>query len=320
MHHTSKFLRLIFFTSLMALFICPMVGYGQSASAPASAADTSKEIRFLVIGDWGRDGEGYQQKVANEMGKTAKQMSCNFVISTGDNFYEDGVKSVTDPQWKTSFEKIYAAPSLMIPWYVVLGNHDYRGNPQAQVEYSKTSTRWIMPARYFTVTKNIDDSTRVQFFFLDSTPFVESYRKKNNYTANVSTADTKAQVRWLDSSLAASTAQWKLVVAHHPVYSASPKHGNTMELIQEVKPLLEKYHVQAFINGHDHDLQHLKSGTISYLTSGGGSEGRETGHNDMTLFSKGSAGFMTAVLSAKKMAIQFIDYKGKMLYEAVIQP
>lgn len=69
-------------------------------------------------------------------------LGIEFIISVGDNFYTNGVASVDDPMWKTSFEDIYKGANLFIDWYPVLGNHDYRGNPQAQIDYSKRSRRW----------------------------------------------------------------------------------------------------------------------------------------------------------------------------------
>jgi len=83
------------------------------------------------------------------MGETAKALDAAFVISVGDNFYEDGVASIDDPKWKTSFEDVYTAPSLQIPWYVALGNHDYHGNTQAQLDYAQASKRWNMLGRWY---------------------------------------------------------------------------------------------------------------------------------------------------------------------------
>lgn len=77
------------------------------------------------------------------------------MISTGDNFYESGVDSISDDKWQTTFEAIYDAPALQVPWYAVLGNHDYGGSAQAQIDYSKKSRRWTMPDRYFQIDRTL---------------------------------------------------------------------------------------------------------------------------------------------------------------------
>jgi tartrate-resistant acid phosphatase type 5 len=51
------------------------------------------------------------------MGEVGKKLDADFVISTGDNFYEDGLTGVYDPAFNESFIDIYAAPSLQIQWY-----------------------------------------------------------------------------------------------------------------------------------------------------------------------------------------------------------
>jgi hypothetical protein len=76
------------------------------------------------------------------MGKAAHTVEADFIVSTGDNFYPSGVASVQDPLWKRSFEDVYTAFSLQEEWYPVLGNHDYDGDAQAQIEYSRISRRW----------------------------------------------------------------------------------------------------------------------------------------------------------------------------------
>lgn len=46
--------------------------------------------------------------------------------SPGDNIYEEGVESVTDPLWSSRYCSVYTDPSILdIPWYAILGNHDY---------------------------------------------------------------------------------------------------------------------------------------------------------------------------------------------------
>jgi len=51
------------------------------------------------------------------MGIIGEKMDIDFVISTGDNFYDDGLKGVDDPAFDDSFTNIYTAPSLQKQWY-----------------------------------------------------------------------------------------------------------------------------------------------------------------------------------------------------------
>jgi hypothetical protein len=78
--------------------------------------------------------------------------SNRFIISVGDNFYPKGVKSVDDPQWKTTFEDVYSAPSLKCRWYIVGGNHDEYSNISAQIAYTIKSPRWFFPNYYYRET------------------------------------------------------------------------------------------------------------------------------------------------------------------------
>jgi acid phosphatase len=80
------------------------------------------------------------------------------------------------------------------------------------------------------------------------------------------------QLAWLHATLAASTARCKLVFGHHPVYSASPFHGDTLELQHCLLPLLQMHQVQAYICGHEHDLQHLAVDGLDYIVCGAGAD------------------------------------------------
>src|SRR5262249_54738469 len=162
-----------------------------------------------------------QRAVAAQMAATASSMRAAFIISTGDNFYPNGVTSDSDAQWKKTYEDVYTAPALQVPWYVALGNHDYRGDPDAEAAYSARSRRWEMPARYYTSTIAVDDTTKAEFFVLDTSPFVEKYKTEASYAGQVGPVATAPQLHWLDSALRVSKAQWKIGVGHHTIYSAS---------------------------------------------------------------------------------------------------
>jgi len=295
-----------------AAAVAALPGVSRAAAAPA--------LNFLVVGDWGRNGSDHQSDVAMQMGATAASLGGQYVFSVGDNFYEDGVQSAADPQWRTSFENIYTASSLQIPWYVALGNHDYRGVPQAQLDYAKTSARWRMPSRYYKVAGSSLGAPHVDFFVIDTSPLVHKYRDNvhSAIAANVASQDVHAQFTWLDRELGNSTAPWKLVVGHHTVYSGGSGHGDTPEMQELIEPLLEKHRVQAYIHGHDHDLQHIRRGDIDYLCCGAGSEVRPVKSIDGTLFCESRSGFAAFHSEPTALTVEFRDYTGKVVHQAGI--
>jgi acid phosphatase len=289
------------------------------AAAGVGWAATPKALTFLSTGDWGMDGAYFQRQVGHSMAAWAEHLDSRFVVAVGDNFYNAGVQSVSDPHWKDSFEDVYSAKSLQTPWYAILGNHDYGGVPQAQIDYSAVSKRWRMPARYYTQSMRTPDGSAVDMFFLDTTPMVNGYRDRKDDSpirANVRSQDVAAQLKWLREALAASRAPWKIAFGHHPVHSGG-QHGDTRELVAQVKPLFERYGVQAYICGHDHDLQLINRG-VTYVCTGAGANTRPVASIQGTMFNSTRAGFTTYRLSAEQLAIDFIDNTGAVQHSATI--
>lgn len=274
-------------------------------------------LNFVVVGDWGRKGTPNQRAVADGMARVAERLDGRFVVTTGDNFYDQGVSSLHDPHWRESFEDVYASPALQIPWYVVLGNHDYQGCVQAQLDYGQSSPRWRLPARYYAVEQAIDATATALLVFLDTSPFVSRYQVEGpEYMKSLRGQDVDVQLAWLHATLAASTARCKLVFGHHPVYSASPFHGDTLELQHRLLPLLQTHQAQAYICGHEHDLQHLAVDGLDYVVCGAGAEHRETGWRHDSRYSVSTLGFSTVLLTAERLRIEFYNAQGQRLYNA----
>lgn len=287
------------------------------AALPTLAAQAAAPaLPFVLIGDWGRHGKDNQTDVANQMGKTAAAMNSRFVVSMGDNFYENGVTGLDDPYWQTSFEDIYTADSLQTPWKIILGNHDYRGNVQAQLDYSNHSKRWQLPARYYSVTEQLPDGGKADFFYLDTSPFLSQYR---GTTTDISGQDTAAQLAWLDKALGTSTARWKIVIGHHPIYTALTGPGHDQpELMAHIDPILRAHKVKIYINGHDHTLQSTTIYGVTYVTNGAGSATYEAGPAGRNGFLSSNHGFMTCQLSSEKLDFSFVDMTGATLYGQTI--
>lgn len=283
-------------------------------------AATPKPLSFLATGDWGQEGHHQQGAVAMRMGETAARIDSQFVVAVGDNFYDAGVASVNDPHWKALFEDVYTAKSLQTPWYAIFGNHDYGGVPQAQIDYAADSRRWKMPARYYKLSGAKIGLPGVDLFAIDSSPLVHQYRDKVDapIAANVKGQDTEAQLAWLDRELGASTARWKLVYGHHTIRSGGSGHGETPELVALVRPLLERHGVQAYINGHDHDMQHISDGGVDYICCGAGSEVRPVRAVKGTKFCVSRSGFGAISVDRHTLSLQFRDYTGATVYSADI--
>ncbi|MBN2445048.1 MAG: metallophosphoesterase [Spirochaetales bacterium] len=263
-------------------------------------------LNILAIGDSGSGTEN-QRAVSDWMNGYALENQVTAVILAGDNFYENGVTSVDDPLFASRFENMYDRNLSDIPFYPVLGNHDIRGDIDAQILYSDSNPRWKMPSLYYCFTYTLADATKIEFIALDSNIIMEGN----------SLADS--QDEWLHEVLSVSDADWKIVYAHHPLYS-NGDHGNNEEMIIALGTLLGEYNVDLFIAGHDHDLQVLKpvSG-VHYFVSGAAGKTRDTTIRENTLYGKGTFGFMALEIKNTTIVVKVIVQDGVVDYSCVIE-
>ena len=104
-------------------------------------------------------------------GEMADVIGPECVFAAGDVHHFEGVRSVNDPLCMTNYELIYSHPELMIDWFPILGNHEYRGNTQAVLEYTNVSRRWSMPGRYYTKVFE-KKGTAIRFVMIDTAPLL----------------------------------------------------------------------------------------------------------------------------------------------------
>lgn len=292
-----------------------------STNAKMGYAEIKDAYNFFVIGDWGRNGSAGQVAVANQMARTASAIEPEFIISVGDNFYPSGVESITDPQWKYSFENIYKDEALQCDWFTCIGNHDIRGSVQAQIDYSKVSTRWHLPNWYYSYEKTLeDDSTKALFVFIDTNPFQYSGFSSKFYS-KVQDQDTTAQKAWLTKVLSESNAKWKIVIGHHPMYSGGKRVKGTDPIVSSFRNLFEENGVDVYFSGHEHDLQLLKEENrkTTYVVSGAGSAIRKTGNMKFSKFSAAENGFFTASMTRDSIYLQAIGTLDNVLYSYTVK-
>jgi 3',5'-cyclic AMP phosphodiesterase CpdA len=130
----------------------------------------------------------------------------------------------------------------------VFGNHDVEDGRQDQRQYPLFN---MQGQHYYTLRRG---NGLVDFFMLDTTDY------------------DLAQAGWFDNALRTSTARWKVVVMHHPLYSSGKKHGSSLKLRRKIEPLLTKYKVNVVFAGHDHIYERVKPqhGVQHFVTGAGG--------------------------------------------------
>jgi hypothetical protein len=259
------------------------------------------------MGDWG-SASPHQKQVAKELGDYVAAQKAPFqaMLLEGDNFYVP-LASTDDPQWKTIFEDMYDAKRLPMPFFAVLGNHDYKGdNAQIELDYTTRhpESRWRLPARWYRINLPAESPLAV-VLMLDSD------------RDQISLNDWEGQKKWIDQQLASvSPGTWTMCCAHHPLFS-NGAHGDTGPLKVEWGPIFKQHHLDFFICGHDHDLQHLEipgEPESFLLVGGGGQNTRNMLRDQRGPFSRSLYGFAHLELTPERAIVKYIDPQGQIVH------
>lgn len=298
-----------------------MMAFCANAQNEADWLDCAKgDMNFIVANDLGRNGYYDQKKIADLMGAVADAVGPEAVLALGDTHHFEGIESTSDPLWMTNFESIYTHPELMIEWLPICGNHEYRGNTQAVVDYTSVSRRWEMPARYYSKCFE-HKGLSVRIVFLDTTPLIAKYRNDTTTYPDACLQDAATQLNWLDSTLASATEDWVVVVGHHPIYADTNKsESERRDMQNSVDPILRKYNVPLYICGHIHNFQHISKSDspVDYVVNTSGSLSRaKVKAIDGTKYTSGASGFSLLDFSKTTLTLSMVDNDGNVIYKLV---
>lgn len=303
--------------NIIMLFMALFVVTVSFAQTPESWKTLEKPLNFYLANDLGRNGYYDQKPIAELMGNMAENVDIECVIAAGDVHHFEGVRSVNDPLWMTNYELIYSHPELMIPWYAILGNHEYRGNTQAVIDYSAVSARWNVPDRYYTFAME-NDGVTVRFVMVDTAPLLDKYREDTEKYPDACKQDMNKQLAWIDSVLTAAKEDWVLVVGHHPIYAETGKDDSErLDLQKRLDSVLRKHkNVDMYLCGHIHNFQHIRKAdsNIDYVVNTSGSLSRKVKPVDGTKFCSGETGFSLISADKKELNLHMINKEGKVIY------
>ena len=258
----------------------------QAATLVALVCGALSTFNFVSIGDWGCVPiGGYHEQdeliVARTFQQAATELDARFVLNTGDNFYYCGVHNKTDAMWDSTFENVFTAESMMVPWYGCLGNHDYGypGSATAQLEYvSPKNNRWVMPDRYYYKRLSFPGEVNISLVVMDASPCQSDYVNDNpkywdpcgsvipgcpgcTFHANIIKQQCSTQLTWLNQLLPTIPADdWKIVMIHAP--------AGDIDVSDLITPL-QHANFDMYINGHVHLLTHYTMDNAgTYITTG----------------------------------------------------
>lgn len=304
--------RICFFLALVLSFLSSV------AQTPDDWAKLEKQVNFYVANDLGRNGYYEQKPIAELMGRMAETVGIECVAAIGDVHHFEGVRSVSDPLWMTNYELVYSHPELMLPWFPLLGNHEYRGNTQAVLDYAKVSARWMMPSRYYTRVLE-SGGVSVRLVLLDTTPMIDKYRQNTDTYPDAAGQDYKRQLAWADSVLTVTREDWVIVLGHHPVYADTNKsESERTDMQQRLNSLLLRHkNVCMYICGHIHNFQHIRKPDcdIDYIVNTSASLSRKNVKAiDGTQYCNGAEGFSLICADKSSLSLHLIDKNGNVLY------
>lgn len=289
--------------------------------------------------------------VARSAQEVCARQGCDFGVLLGDNIYPDGATLGTDGitdarRFTDMLDRPYGRFETLTPgftWYALLGNHDWyhsREGALAQRDYLHAHPRFTMPDFFYRAVPE-QFSGEIELFVIDTQILLASttvyedkldsegrevrHDEREMFADHMKPA-TKAErdmVAWLETSLAKSTARWKIVIGHHALWSGG---GSKFEKARALRALLMPTlcrHADAYISGDDHVLEAYTDDCgdlhppLPLIVSGAGAKRRALNSRFMRhqvemypelthLWSKGSTwGFAYMTLQDDIMSVDF---------------
>jgi tartrate-resistant acid phosphatase type 5 len=304
----------------------PAVASGQNQEL-AQAQDQARDhryVRLFVLGDTGTGNES-QYRVAQAMEARCREVGIvHGILLLGDNGYQAGFQSTDDPDWERKVNTPYGSPCLAnLPIYPILGNHDYKGKPEVQIEYSLINPRWQMPNRFYSL------------YFSDLVRLVAIDSQTSDYctipafcSVDFLFDQTKSELKQMvlfpeETSLTkqdlTNVPKWTVVMGHHPLKSAS-EHGynHSGSALGWLYQKIFCDRVDIWLAGHAHHMEHrLFPGCRMehYVLGGGGASlyGVKSGEEGV-VFAESTFGFAEFTIEDQKIETRFFNQQGRLIY------
>lgn len=201
--------------------------------------------RFAVIGDM------VESSSLAQIASMVKAWSPAHIVTVGDNDnlnntrYEDTVGQYFH-DWMSPYLGDWGQGSSSgNRFWPAMGNHDWDSSTGS----AKYTAYFTLPGKERYYSKVLDN---VEFFMFDS-----DTREPDGTSAS------STQGTWLRNALAASTAKWKIVIAHHPPYTSGTEPDGTW-----IRHPFKSWGADVVLSGHQHNYERLSVDGIPYIVNG----------------------------------------------------
>ena len=207
--------------------------------------------RFAAVADYGVDDPA-ERSVAD----LAKSWQPDFIITLGDNNYENGLASTIDANigkyfgdYIGQYRGTYGKGSVENRFWPSVGNHDWDSTPSGSVQpYLDYFPALPNNGRYYDFV--VGD---VHFFSVDS-----DQREPDGITAD------SVQGRWLEARMKAATECYKVVYFHHPAYSS----GDPIFTVEQMRWPFREWGADLVMSGHQHQYERMQIDGLTYVVAG----------------------------------------------------
>ena len=221
--------------------------------------------------------------VAFAADEVCRTLGCDFATMVGDNIYPDGATLGADGisderRFYDMLDRPYGKLGEGVEdftIYALMGNHDWRVSREAtvaQMAYFQQHPNFTMPDFFYRAvpagmegfveifvidTEMLLASTEVHKDTLDAEGREIRTGEMEEWDDHIkpATEGEKRMVEWLEESLKASDAHWKIVIGHHAVWSGG---GSKYEKANSLRALYMssvcKY-ADAYVSGDDHMME-----------------------------------------------------------------
>ena len=275
-------------------------------------------FKLFILGDIGF----LNTILKNSLNIVKSRMNFNDkVVLLGDNFYFYGVDSLNDNLWNKYNDIFKEIPKDNV--YSILGNHDYHKNASCQIN----NIYWNNPNYYYKLELNKD----IDLYFLNTVSLYPNHalitneiieRNHNNRIINI----INEQLSWFKYELKKDKNKRKIVFGHYPILTNGFYYDMMKPLYNLLYPIFKKYKVDAYISGHEHNIQYINYTKNNYRLNqficGSSSDKRidEYCYNYHTDMYNNNDNFIMelSIIYNNKVLIKFIDSNNEIKYSYII--